>query len=293
LNQTASNTTAQSTPTLDIEQGIKHEIAQIEKLYDMATEFLVSYTFQIIGAIFILLIGLFIANKLGRFLENLLITKKVDVTLSRFAGNFAKISIVVGVAIIALGKLGIQITPFIAALGAAGLGASLALQGTLSNYGAGLAIIISKTFKVGDTLSLQKHQGEVKHITLGYTILETEDLEEITIPNRHIVGEVLVNSFENRIVEATVGIEYSDNPKVAIEAITKVLADATEVAKDPKAQVGIKEFGDSAIIIEYRYWAPTKSYFQTIYKINMGIFEALKDSGISIPFPTYNIITQK
>ncbi|MFP4332483.1 MAG: mechanosensitive ion channel family protein [Campylobacterales bacterium] len=278
---------------LNIEEGIKQEIAQIEKFYDMAMEFLVSYSFQIVGAVFILLVGLFIANKFGRFIENLLVSKKLDVTLSRFIGNFLKISVIVGVVIIALGKLGIQITPFIAALGAAGLGASLALQGTLSNYGAGLAIIISKTFKVGDTLSIQEYQGEVKNIKLGYTILETEDLEEITIPNRHIVGEVLVNSFENRIVEATVGIDYENDPKIAIDTIMEVLNSVDEVAKDPKAQVGIKEFGDGAIIIEYRYWAPTKSYFQTIYKINMEVFEALKASGINIPFPTYNIITHK
>lgn len=278
---------------VDFSEGISNEIEHLGRLYDTVIDFFVNYSFHIVGALIVLLIGFFVAGKAGQYLEKALISKNFDVTLSKFTSNFVRIAIIIGVVVIALGKLGVQITPFVAALGAAGLGAGLALQGTLSNFGAGLSIIATKTFKVGDTISVMDKSGLVKEIKLGYTILVTEDLEEITIPNKHIVGEILVNSFDHRIVEAVVGIDYANDPKVAIAAIKEVLGSFEEVATDPKAQVGIKEFGDSSVNIEYRYWAPTDRYFQTQYKINLAIFEALNKENITIPFPILTVLQKE
>jgi len=170
------------------------------------------------------------------------------------------------------------------------LGAGLALQGLLSNFGAGISIIATRPFVVGNTIQIQGYTGVVKIIKLAYTVLETEDKELITIPNKHIVGEVLINSFDYTIVEMSVGIEYTADPKNAINVIYTVLEQFDEISKDSKAQVGIKEFADASINIELRYWAPTQQYNEVQYKVNLAIFETLKENNINIPFPTYNII---
>src|SRR5690606_20586842 len=110
----------------------------------------------------------------------------------------------VGVGIICLGKFGISVTPFVAAIGALSLGAGLALQGLLSNYGAGLALMIVRPFKAGDTLTLLGVSGVVSQVNLGNTVLETEDGEKITIPNKQIMGEVLINSQANKVWEGSI-----------------------------------------------------------------------------------------
>jgi small conductance mechanosensitive channel len=214
----------------------------------------------------------------------------MDITLTKFIATTLKVVIIVGVAIIALGKIGITITPFVAAIGAMSLGAGLALQGLLSNFGAGLSIIATRPFIVGNTIKIQGCTGVVKEIKLAYTVLETEDKELITIPNKHIVGEILTNSFEYTIVEMMIGIDYKSDPKTAIKVIGEVLGKYEEISKEVKAQVGIKEFADASINIELRYWALTQQYNEIQYKVNMDIFDSLALNNIQIPYPTYNII---
>lgn len=270
---------------------MEEELKSLQKFYDVIIEFFVNYSFQLLGAVIVILIGWYIAKKVSAGVDTLCQRNELDVTLTKFIVNIVKFSIIIGASIIAVGKLGIALTPFIAGIGAASLGAGLALQGTLSNYGAGLAIIISRPFVVGNTIKVEGVSGIVQEIKLAYTILETEDGELITIPNKHIVGEILVNSFEYRIVESVVGIDYSSDPQKAISILEDVLDEFKEfISQEPKAQIGIKEFGDFSINIELRYWAFTNSYFQTQYKINLAIYKAFKQNEIQIPFPTQNLI---
>jgi small conductance mechanosensitive channel len=269
---------------------MEKELENIQKFYNIIIEFFVNYSFQLIGAILIFILGVIVANKVSKAVSNLCTNHELDLTLTKFIVNIVKFGIIIAVTIIAVGKIGISITPFVAGIGAASLGAGLALQGTLSNYGAGLSIIIGRPFVVGNTISVQGVFGVVDEIRLAYTILLTEDGEKITIPNKHIIGEVLVNSFEYRVVESVVGIDYQCDPKEAINVIKTVLESfKNEIAQEPKAQVGIKAFGDFSINLELRYWAYTKAYFDTQYKVNLSIYEAFKTHGITIPFPTYTI----
>jgi len=269
---------------------MEKELESMQKFYNIVIEFFVNYSFQIIGAILILFIGFYIAKKVSSLIEKFCLAKDMDITLTKFISMGVKVAIIAGVGIIAVGKLGITITPFVAAIGAMSLGAGLALQGLLSNFGAGISIIATRPFVVGNTIQIQGYTGVVKIIKLAYTVLETEDKELITIPNKHIVGEVLINSFDYTIVEMSVGIEYTADPKNAINVIYTVLEQFDEISKDSKAQVGIKEFADASINIELRYWAPTQQYNEVQYKVNLAIFETLKENNINIPFPTYNII---
>ncbi|PLX51362.1 MAG: mechanosensitive ion channel protein MscS [Desulfobulbaceae bacterium] len=272
-----------------LEKTMSDELSTLQNLYQVAAEFLVTYSFQIIGALIILLVGLKLASWASGFTSRLCEKHGLDITLSRFIGNVSKIVVLTFVVIIAIGKFGISIAPFIAAVSALAFGASFAIQGPLSNYGAGLSIILSRPFVVGNTITISGVSGVVEEIRLAATILSTEDGEEILIPNKHIVGEILKNSFANKIIEAAVGISYGDDPAPAISAIKTILADHPHVCDDPAPQVGIAEFADSAITIAYRCWVPTKEYFQIRYQINGAIHQAFQEKGITIPFPQRDI----
>jgi len=268
---------------------MKEEIETMQNLMNIVIEFLVTYSFQILAAIIILIIGTIFARWSSRLVMRLCEKNNMDVVLTKFLGSAVKIIILVFVLIIAMGKFGISIAPFIAALGALAFGASFALQGPLSNYGAGLMIIMTRPFTVGNTITIKEFSGVVEDITLSYTTLSTEDGERITIPNKHIVGEVLKNSFENKIVEATIGISYQDNPQKAIEVINETLKKFPQITSEPAPQTGIQEFADSAINIGVRYWVPTKQYFKTQYEVNLAAYQALKDAKITIPFPQHDV----
>ena len=196
---------------------ISSEIQQFEKYYALLTEYLVTYSMQIVGAIFILLVGLWVAKKLAEVVANLMTRHNIDITLTNFVSNVVKVLLIIMVIIIALGKIGISVTPFVAAIGAASLGAGLALQGMLSNYGAGLAIIATRPFVVGDTIEVKGVSGQVKVIELGHTVLINEEKVEITIPNKHIVGEILHNSFSYSLVKGEIDIAYSACSDTAIK----------------------------------------------------------------------------
>jgi small conductance mechanosensitive channel len=250
---------------------------------------MVTYSFQIVGAIIIMLLGMYVGRKIADFIESFMVKKSIDVTLSHFAASFVKIIIISFAAIIALGKLGISVTPFVAAIGAISLGAGLALQGLLSNYGAGVSIIVARPFIVGDTISVLGVTGVVKEVKLAFTVLTNEDNVKITIPNKHIVGEIIQNSGACHIVESSVGIAYASDPDNAISVIRQTITNIDGVLGSSDPQVGIEEFGDSSINIGMRYWVNTESLFETQYNVNLAVFKALDDNNIEIPFPQRHV----
>jgi small conductance mechanosensitive channel len=272
-----------------MEVPMQNELETIQQIYNVVVDFTINYSFQILGAIIILIIGAKLASWLGRLVVRVCEKKNVDITLSRFLGSVVKILVLTFVIIIAIGKFGISIAPFIAALGAIAFGASFAIAGPISNYGAGLVIIMSRPFVIGDTISITGVSGVVDEIHLATTILITEDDEKITIPNKHIVGEIQINSFANKIVEGTVGISYQDDPEKAVEVIQKALTGIDDICSEPPPQVGIESFGDSSIDLGMRYWVPTKKYFQTLYSGNLAVHKALNDAEITIPFPQRDV----
>jgi small conductance mechanosensitive channel len=261
------------------------EELDFQQIYTLIAQYLVTYGFQIVGALIIVVIGFFIARRVGAMVEGLMVRHHVDVTLSRFTGGGIKMLLVVMVAIIAMGKLGISVTPFVAAVGALSLGAGLALQGLLSNYSSGVSIIVTRPFVVGDTIVVQGVSGVVKSVQLGCTILSNEDGVQISIPNKYIVGEVIQNSFADSIVETNVNIAYRSDPLQAIALIKHALGNVQGI--DPKRvpQVGIDGFGDSGITIGIRFWAKTELLFQARYQAHAEIFRTLRDNHIEIPFP--------
>ena len=268
---------------------MKEELQQAQAVYKLVTEFFITYSFQILGALIILALGVLVARKVSDLVFRLCERKELDITLSRFIASATKIAIIAMVAIIALGKLGISVTPFVAAIGALSLGAGLAMQGLLSNYGAGLNIILARPFVVGDTIRIKDVIGQVKEVHLAYTLLSDEDDVEITIPNKHIVGEIISNSHTDTLAEETVGISYDSDPDQAISVITQALEKVDGLSDARKPLVGIEDFADSSINIGIRFWAPTSSYFETRYRANSAIYSALQSANIVIPFPQREI----
>ncbi|MED5513988.1 MAG: mechanosensitive ion channel family protein [Pseudomonadota bacterium] len=264
---------------------IDSEIQQVEKYYNLIMEYLVTYSMQILGAILILFIGLWIAQKVSNMVAGLMQRHNIDITLTNFVSNVIKVLLIIMFLVIALGKIGISVTPFVAAIGAASLGAGLAMQGMLSNYGAGLAIIATRPFVVGDTIEVKGVSGQVKTIELGHTILINEEKVEITIPNKHIVGEILHNSFSYSLVKGEIDIAYDANADLAIELIEKVLDEHELVSDSPHAQVGIERFAESGVTLSYRFWVPTTKIIETKLAVNRNVFKVIQEADIEIPFP--------
>ena len=272
---------------------MNEEIDRLQKILDMVIEFFVTYSFQIVGGIIILIVGFFLGGMLGRLVAKACRKRKIDKTLERFFGGLTKLIIVGIFLVIALNALGVAIAPFVAILGASALGLSLAVQGPISNYGAGIVLIITRPFKVDDTLTVLDERGAVtglvECIHLGYTELKAEDGEMITIPNRRILGEILTNSYAYRVVEGVVGIEYEADPEAAIAAVKSALAAIEGISEENEPEVGIEEFADSSINIGYRYWVSTAEYHPTMYQANLAVFKALKAANIGIPFPQRDV----
>lgn len=266
---------------------MEEELQTLQKTADLVQEIAVNYGFQFLAAIIILIIGWQVSRWVSSLVIKLCERFNLDITLSKFFAGLAKTIVLAFVFIIALGKFGISIAPFIAALGAVVFGSTLALQGPISNYGAGLTIILTRPFIVGDTIRINNIVGIVEEIKLAYTRLSNEDGEEITVPNNKIIGEVIYNSSSNLIVEQTITISYDDDPDEAVQIILEQLNKHDGVVSEPQGQVGIESFADYGIDIGLRYWVPTEKYFQLKYDVNKQIYIALQKENISFPYPKH------
>jgi len=268
---------------------MEEELQTLQKAADLASEIAVNYGFQFFAALIILIIGWQISRWISSLVLKLCEKLNLDITLSKFFAGLAKTIVLAFVFIIALGKFGISIAPFIAALGAVVFGSTLALQGPISNYGAGLTIILTRPFVVGDTIRINNVVGIVEEIKLAYTLLSNEDGEQITVPNNKIIGEIIYNSSKNLIVEQSITVAHEENPDNVIQIILEQLAKHDDVVSEPDAQVGIECLSSLGIEIGIRYWIPTERYFELKYEINKNIYNALQAANISIPYQRQTI----
>lgn len=268
---------------------MEEELKQLETLKEQLIVYLATNGARLVIALLILVVGFWIGKSVGGLILKVCEKRKIDLTLARFFSGFAKLLIVAFALIMALSKAGIEITPFIALLGASAFGLSLAVQGPISNYGAGIVLIITRPFTVGDTLTVSGQSGVVDFVKLGSTELINEDDERITIPNRKVLGEIFVNSHEHKMVEGVVGIDYAADPEAAIRCITDAVKSVQGVASDREPNIGIDAFADSSINIGYRVWVPMSHYHQKRFALNLAIYHALKKAEITIPFPQRDV----
>lgn len=255
------------------------------KLYDALAGFAVTYGFQLLGALVFLAIGWKLAGWIVRRIGTVAENRGLDVTLSRFLGNLTRFLLLGTVFVITLGNFGIAIAPLIALAGASAFGATFAIQWLLSNYGAGLSIILSRPFVVGDTIVVKRASGVVEEVTLAHTILSGEDGERIIVPNKEIVGEILVNSDARRIVEGRLLIRRAGDMERAIETVRATLAGHGDLDDAPAPVVGTVDFELAGIAVGYRYWVASRRYFELRYAVNGAILAALAEAGIELSPP--------
>jgi small conductance mechanosensitive channel len=263
----------------------QESVGTLKKILDWIIEAMVKYSFQVLGGFVVLAAGWVIANFVARFVGNFLKKKKIDVTVAKYIVSVTKMVIMLFALIAALSKFGIEIAPFIAGLSVVGLGASLAMQGPISNYAAGAILIFTKPFKVGDLIEVINIAGEVEDMTLPRTILKTIDGDTIVVPNKHIIGEIIQNSSDFKRVDLTVGVGYDSDMDKAVRIIKDTIKKDARVAQTREPKVGINDFGDSGVNIFIRFWCRQADYYDVRFAINKNIFEAFKSHNIQIPFP--------
>ena len=261
---------------------MQEQVQSLTKFIDAIIEFGVKYGFQFLGALVFFIIGIKLAGWCASRIKALLERKELDPMLVKFLGGVVKLLIVAVIIIITLGNFGISIAPLVALAGGAVFGATLAIQGPLSNYGAGLAIILARPFTVGDTVKIKNVSGVVTDVSLAATKLTGEDKELITIPNKQVVGEIIVNSNANRIVETELAISFDQSADKAIEAIKAAYKASPEVSSDIEPLVGIHDFSFGGIVLGLRYWVPSSTYFLSRYAVNRRVLTALEAAGIKL-----------
>jgi small conductance mechanosensitive channel len=257
----------------------------MENIKDHVIKFLTDYGFQFIGALIILAIGAVVARWIGRVTGRFFEKKQVELPMRTLAVRVIRL-LVFGLAVVlALDKFGVPIAPMVAGIGVAGVGIGLAMQGVLGNLVAGLTIIFTKPFRVGEYIELIGVQGQVTNVELFTTTLLHPDRSRVVIPNRKIVGEVLHNYGTIRQLELSVGVAYSANIGEVLAAVREILTRNPRVLKDPEPAAGVANFGDSCITIAIRPWTSVADFGPAGGEIHLAILENFRAKGIEIPFP--------
>jgi small conductance mechanosensitive channel len=257
----------------------------IDQVQTKVVDFLTDYGFQIIGALIILTIGLAIAWWIGRVLQQWLEKKHVEPPIVMLVVRVVRLVILLVVLLQALEKLNVPIGPALAGIGVAGVGVGFALQGVLSNLVAGLTIIFTKPFHIGEWVEIVGVSGQVTKIELFSTVLIRTDLSHVVIPNRKIVGEVLHNYGNIRQLDLSVGVAYGTDLNAATGVVRRVLAGNPRILKEPTPVVGVTMLADSSINIAIKPWTKVDDFVLVQGEINQAIAEQLRAANISIPFP--------
>ncbi len=257
----------------------------MEELQKVLTGFFVKKSMDILGAIAILAAGYILSRYLGKIVQETLEKKNVEPPIRALALRFSRLLIFLLVLVIALDTLGVPITPLIAGLSVAGLGVGLAMQGVLGNLVAGLVIIFSKPFRVGEFIEIVGVHGVVINIELLATTLEHADRSLVKIPNRKIIGEILHNYGKIRQLDLSVGISYNADAGAVLATVRQILSQNPRVLKDPAPAVGIASLGDSSVTVAIKPWTSLADFGPAAAELNQSILETFRSKQIEIPFP--------
>jgi len=240
---------------------------------------------KLLVALLIIIAGLFVGSWVARGVLRTLHRLDLEPPVRQLIARVARVLVLGLFAIIALQNLGVELLPLIAGLGVAGAGIALATQGVLSNFVAGLTIIFSKPYRVGDYISIVGVEGQVEVITLSSTTLAHPDRSKVVVPNRKVVGEILHNFGRIRQAEVYVGVGYNEDLPKVLEIIQTLVRANVRVLAEPSPLIGVVSLGDSAIQIGVKPWVKVGDYGFVGGELNVAIVESMRERGISIPFP--------
>src|SRR6056297_447630 len=262
-----------------------------EQILAKLTEIVVEYGPKFLGAIIVLVIGGWVIKMLMRGMRKMLDRGNIDDSLKPFLTSLTRVLFRALLFISVLGMVGVEMTSFIAILGAAGLAIGLALSGTLQNLAGGVMILLFKPFKVGDYIEAQGYAGTVKEIQIFNTILKTPDAKIIIIPNGSLANSSMINysAEEKRRVDWTFGIGYGDKIETARKVLKDLMDADDRVLKDPEVFIAVSELGDSSVNFAVRAWVQASDYWPLYFAMNERVYNAFNKEGINIPFPQMDV----
>ena len=240
---------------------------------------------KVIAAFLIMTLGFFVSGWVSRWVARALGHIELEPPVRELLTRIARVLVMLLFVVMALQNLGVELLPLIAGLGIAGAGIALALQGVLGNLAAGLSIIFTKPFRVGEYISIAGEEGRVETITLFSTTLSHNDRSRVVIPNRKIAGEILHNFGKIRQLDITVGVSYDTDLSATFAVIEEVLARHAAVLKDPAPIVLAARLNDWAVSIDVKPWVAVGDYVRVTGELNRDVLAALREHQIDIPIP--------
>ncbi len=259
------------------------------------SELFQDYGLPLLWALIILIAAYLIAGIASRGVRNSMTKAKVDETLSRFFGKLAKYMVLIFGAIIAMNKIGIEVTAFAAILAAAGFAVGMALSGTLGHFASGVMLLIFRPFKVGDVVNAGGVIGKVYEIELFTTSLDTPDNRRIIVPNGAIYGATIENisHHDTRRVDIAVGVDYSADIDKTREVLDNAAKSIEGILSEPAHAIVLGDLGDSAVNWTVRVWCNAADYWGIKEKATRAVKMHLDDAGIGIPFPQMDVHVDK
>ena len=265
--------------------------AYLEKLIDLV----IYYGPKILGALLIWIVGKWLIKMLVKGLTKLLERQRMEVSLRPFLINLMSILLKVLLLISVLGMLGVEMTSFIALLGAIGLAVGMALSGTLQNFAGGVVLLLFKPFKVGDYIKAQGQEGTVKEIQLFHTVLLTLDNVTVIIANGVLSNATISNVSTEPIrrVDWSFGVSYGTTVEAVRQCIGALCDKDTRILKNPAYYIAIEAMADSAVNFTVRAWVKHQDYWEVHFDMNTAVYDAFHASGIEIPFPQLDVHLQR
>jgi len=279
----------------ELETPIVDSLSHAERWLTNNSDLLVQYGVNVISAILILFIGNIVVKAIANSVSKVLEKKKMDKAVIEFIHGLVRYLLFVIVLIAALGRVGVQTASVVAVIGAAGLAVGLALQGSLSNFAAGVLIVAFRPFKSGDYVEIGGVAGSVESIQIFQTILTTPDNKMVVVPNGSVIGSPITNysRHETRRIDHVIGVSYGADLKKTKEVIAKVLEADERILKEPGIQIGVVALADSSVNFVVRPWVKTADYWDVYFDSLQRIKEALDAEGIEIPFPQMDVHLNK
>ncbi len=254
-------------------------------------ELLIAYGPKILAALAVFLIGKWIAGMLVGVVRKLMTRRQIDDTLTKFVCSLTRMALMVLVTISALQTMGVETTSFVAVLGAATLAIGFALQGSLSNFAAGVMIILFRPFKTGDYVEAAGTAGTIEEVGVFATVLRTPDNKKIIVPNDGITSGNIINysAKDTRRIDLVFGIGYDDDIKRAKELLEEIVASEERILAEPAPTIAVSELADSSVNFVCRPWVKTPDYWAVRFDLTETVKLKFDEAGVSIPFPQRDV----
>ena len=265
------------------------QLAAINQAKSTLLDLAVRFGPKVLIAILILVVGGFVSRWVGRWFSRALSRIDLEPPVRLLLTRVARLLVLALFLIMALQNLGVELLPLLAGLGVAGAAVALATQGVLSNMAAGLTIIFTKPFRVGQYVSIVGEEGQVDSITLFSTTLSHTDRSLIVIPNRKVVGEILHNFGSIRQLNVQVGVAYDTDMNAALAVIDEILRSNARVLREPAPVIQTAQLGASSVMLAVKPWAAVSDYTEVTGEINKAILESFRGRGIVMPFPQHEV----